>query len=108
MPAPEPFSVSLTHADGRVVVVPRGELDLGAFESFISQVYRARLGAKEVVIDLRELAFIDSAGLQALLLINRSGQRDGIATRIVRGSDVVHRVFELTRLDRAFTFVDAP
>ncbi|MEA2252853.1 MAG: hypothetical protein QOI62_2433 [Solirubrobacteraceae bacterium] len=76
---PAAFSVSTDHDDGRVVVVPRGELDLATAPE-LETVLRERLEAgQDVVVDLRELAFMDSTGLRVLVSAHARAGRPGFA-----------------------------
>ena len=58
---PTGFSISISDRDGRSVVVIRGELDLATAPELEAALRAPRRG-REVVVDLRELAFMDSTG----------------------------------------------
>ena len=61
-----------------------------------------------VVLDLRELAFLDSAGLRIMLRLQRSVSGNGGRLVLVRGPRRVHRVFELTGADDELQIVVDP
>jgi anti-anti-sigma factor len=64
---PTGFSISTSDRDGCAVVVIRGELDLATAPD-LQAVLTERLDAgQDVVVDLRELAFMDSTGLRVLV-----------------------------------------
>ena len=64
---PTGFSISISDRDGRAVVVIRGELDLATAPD-LEAALTGRLDAgQDVVVDLRELAFMDSTGLRVLV-----------------------------------------
>jgi anti-sigma B factor antagonist len=86
---PAAFSVSDVDGDGRVVVVPRGELDLATAPD-LEAVLRARLDdGRRVVVDLRELAFMDSTGLRVLVAAHaRAGDGRFAIVRPPAGSPV--------------------
>jgi anti-sigma B factor antagonist len=93
------FSVDVHHEGGALVVAPRGELDLVTVE----RVRPALRDAREtplIVLDLREVSFIDSAGLQLVLEEHRRAERDGVELRIRRGPNNVQRLFVMTGLSR--------
>jgi anti-anti-sigma factor len=83
-----------------------GDLDLRVVDEFREAISPERFGdADAVVVDLRELRFIDSAGIHALVKaweLVREGGRPGRVV-IARGSNL-ERVLDLTglldRLDR--------
>jgi anti-anti-sigma factor len=61
-----------------------------------------------VVLDLREVGFMDTSGLRYVLELNDRAARDGFQLRLVRGPAAVQRVFEVSGLDSRLPFVDDP
>ena len=55
-------------------------------------------GVRRVVLDLRELEFMDSSGLRLVVLAERALARPAARFALVRGTDDVQRVFEITRM----------
>jgi anti-sigma B factor antagonist len=77
----------------------RGELDLltaPELEAAISEIAAAQ--ASEIVLDLSELAFIDSTGLRSILISRQLCEDHGCELRLARAQDQVKRLFELTGL----------
>jgi len=69
----------------------------------------AENGEHYLVVDLREISFVDSAGLAALVKGMRDARAGGGDLRIVRStSPDAERVFTLTRFDQVFTMADQP
>ncbi|MET7478172.1 STAS domain-containing protein [Streptomyces sp. NPDC005648] len=59
-------------------------------------------GASHIIADLREVEFLDSTGLGALIgAQNRLRTRDG-SFRLVIASDRILRIFRITGLDKVF------
>ena len=106
-PAFQPFRVELFEETGRVRVMPVGELDL-ATAPIVNERARAawESGAALVVLDLREVTFMDSSGLRLILGWDAEARRDGIGFALIRGDDTVQRVFDATRVTERLTFVD--
>jgi anti-anti-sigma factor len=105
--APLTFSTALTSA-GNAVISLTGELDLsgiGPLEEEIARLAAAE-GIERVVLDLRELEFMDSTGLRMVALAERRLSAADRRLVIVRGRDVVQRVFAITRMDEHLVFVD--
>lgn len=100
-----------TSESGSVAVVGLvGELDLAGAERLGQEIERlgAAPGVETVVLDLRELEFMDSSGLREIVTAGstlRAAQRE---LALVPGPDTVMRVFEITRMAERMTFVDAP
>src|SRR4051812_35653580 len=65
---PEPFDIKIRPARERVVVAPRGELDIATTERVAEAIDELVLaGFAEVVLDLRAVSFMDSTGLRLVL-----------------------------------------
>ena len=103
-PAPE-FSVTRRPSGEAVVVAPVGEIDLATVDELAQALDAAREEAGSVVLDLREVTFMDSAGLRLVLEASLAGE--GFA--VVRGPREVQRIFDLVGLDeRRLTMLDQP
>ncbi|HEY8543655.1 MAG TPA: STAS domain-containing protein [Acidimicrobiales bacterium] len=85
-----------------------GDLDLHGVRLLHERLAEIRSGepVEQVEIDLGRLAFIDSSGLQAVLVAREDLQRDGIGTRIVSVSPAVSRVAEIAGLAEQFAVPD--
>jgi anti-sigma B factor antagonist len=82
-----------------------GELDLAGVPVLESAVRDLELPAvKDAVLDLRRLAFIDAAGLDAVLDLYAECLNVATVLTIIPGPRSVQRLFELTRLDRLLPF----
>ena len=106
----EPFVIDLDDRGERVVVTPRGELDMAtAPELEHSLVPRIEAGAW-VVLDLRSLDFIDSSGLRVVVGAHRSAEGHGGRFTCVRGTPgtTVHRIVEIAGIDGVIEMVDDP
>jgi anti-sigma B factor antagonist len=101
------FALETTEHDGEYRVALRGECDLAAEENLDAALDDVQSrGPVRVVIDLRGLRFIDSSGLRVILRAKARSAQTGGTLELIRGPEPVHRVFELTRLDRELTFLD--
>jgi len=101
----DPFRCDLVPDNGRVLVRLGGELDLSS-TPVLEQRLREALdgGGRRLVVDLRNLDFMDSTGLTLLVRWARGAEQDGYELALVRGEERVHRLFEITGLDSRFTF----
>ena len=101
------FRVHVRHEEGGTVIAVSGELDLAsspALEERLDEVFGS--DAELVVLDLRELEFMDSTGLTLLTRWSREAGQDGYELALIRGEDRVHRLFEITGMAAYFAFVD--
>jgi|1186.fasta_scaffold90032_1 anti-sigma B factor antagonist len=89
-----PFTVEVVPDRDRVVVEPHGELDLattGELRDHIDDLVSQGFGT--ILLDLRRLEFMDSAGLR--LVIEQTTRGDATVT-VVDGAGPVRRLLELT------------
>jgi anti-sigma B factor antagonist len=99
-PPPDAFRCESGRDDDRWWVRPIGELDLDTAPLLEEQLAAARAGgAKNVVLDMRGLTFMDSTGLRLVIRWDTAGKNDGFEFAVVPGDDVVQRVFRLTGMD---------
>jgi anti-anti-sigma factor len=90
----------------RVVVKLAGELDLEVADDVAAAIDGLiDAGIGHVALDLRELSFLDSAGVHMLLSVRESAERRKRSLSLVRGPRNVHRVLELTATEPLFTFI---
>jgi anti-anti-sigma factor len=89
------------------VIALAGELDLAGAELFDGELKRVEAGnARQIVLDLRELEFIDSTGIRLIYMADMRSRSDSDRLVIRRGPDRVHRLFVMTDLADRLPFVD--
>lgn len=97
------FETEVRALNGHHVVTPRGEIDLatsGQFKSTLDELVVA--GHVHLVVDLSEVAFLDSTGLGALIGARRKTHAFKGSFSIVCADEQLLRVFEITGLDKVF------
>jgi anti-anti-sigma factor len=100
------FEVGVTTVGPVALITLRGELDMLATVEL--EAVLGRLSDDVIALDLRDLVFLDSAGLRTILLARERMLGEGRRLVLVRGCRAVQRVFEITRLTDRLEFVDAP
>jgi anti-sigma B factor antagonist len=96
-PSPNGFSVSTVPHRDEIIVVPAGELDLASVDLLQREIDELQTaGFANLVIDLRELTFMDSQGLRLLLVLRNAAKRDGQTLKLIAGSSDVQRLFVMT------------
>jgi anti-sigma B factor antagonist len=91
------------------VVRADGEMDLGTcpeFRQVVEEVLRGR--SSTLIVDMADVTFMDSAGVNALIGALNECQTAGVELVVQAPSARVLRVLEVTRLDRLFNLVLAP
>ncbi len=61
----------------------------------------------KVVIDLRQVEFLDSTGLRVILSADARSRRDGFKLEVINGPEQVRHVLELTGMDKHLPLIDA-
>jgi anti-sigma B factor antagonist len=104
------FDLTTERADDRVTVALTGELDISTGPQLDEELRRVEGDAPRavIVVDLRGLEFIDSSGLRVLIAADARAHQRGARLVIVRGPEIVRRVFEVTRLDERLNVVEEP
>lgn len=105
------FELGVEAGDDRVTFIPRGELDLATAPALEEQVLSAvREGGRAIVLDLRELTFMDSTGVRTIVAAHQVSEETGHALTVVRPprESAVSRVIEISGIDEALGLVDEP
>lgn len=100
------FDVAIHHRGSALVVVPTGEIDLATVGLVREVVERERQPEEDVVLDLRQISFMDTSGLRYVLEVVERAERDGFSVQLVRGPAAVQRVFEVSGIEPRLPFVD--
>ena len=90
--------------DAAVILSAGGEIDSGTVETLIAHLDAALESAGEhsgrlLVIDLGDVTYFGSAGLNAVLGCYEKGLADGVAVRLVASNAEVIMPIEVTKLD---------
>jgi anti-sigma B factor antagonist len=104
---PPPFACSCTNGtvDSAGVHII-GELDIATTPQLRRTLLEPRLQAQLVVLDLRELAFIDASGVHAIVTASLRARKIGHRLVLLRGGLDVDRVFTLTGSSEDVEIVD--
>jgi anti-sigma B factor antagonist len=110
-PTPEAasFDITLTRTPGRATLTLVGELDIATtprLNEYLSTLAHTHHGL--IVIDLRQLTFLDSTGVRALVAADSYARRDGWSLAIVKGPPQVQRILELCGLTEVLPLADKP
>ena len=93
----------------RLVIALSGELDLVNAARWEEQLVGIEADPPgTLVLDLREITFIDSTGLRAVIGASQRAREAGRRLVVVRGAAAVDRLFSVTQLDQRLEIVDDP
>jgi anti-anti-sigma factor len=100
------FEIHVERHQHYAVVRPVGELDLAAVDSVEDALSPLEHEFGELVIDLRAVEFLDSAGLRVLVAAYARSRSNGFKLRIINGGEPVQKVLTLTGMDRHLPLID--
>jgi len=101
--------VQVRSEGGAAVVVVGGELDLASgpeLEQALEKILSTP--GEQLVIDLRQLDFMDSTGLSIIVKAHQRFGEEGRELGLVRGTSQVQRLLDLTGVAARVRLVDAP
>jgi anti-sigma B factor antagonist len=105
---PDRFHVDVEPERDVVRVCPSGDVDLATVGDIRERVDElTTAGFRRVVIDLREVTFLDSTGLRLVLDLDAASRSDGWELAVIEGSAAVQRAFEVTGLRQHLPFIAA-
>jgi anti-sigma B factor antagonist len=90
-------------SDGRVVVVLRGELDVADAALVVAALTGVAARARQIIVDLAGLEFIDSSGLATLARVRQHARHAGGDLLLAAPQQQVLRVLAVTRLIEVFS-----
>lgn len=106
-PAWQPFSVEVAADVASATVFLRGELDMSGVDRARSAIEQAEAStAGFIVLDLSQLEFIDSTGLEVMLRAARRAHEDGRRLIVQKPSRYVRRLLEMTAIDQSLDIVE--
>jgi anti-anti-sigma factor len=83
-----------------------GELDIATAPQLAEMLGRAEERCRRIVLDVRQVTFMDSSGVHVILDANVRANAAGRRLVLVRGPSQVDRVLDLTRTSHGLKIVD--
>ena len=106
-PSPEPYlAISVETVAGRHELKVGGELDVGTVPELARSAQPLVDGKRGFVVDLSDVSFVDSAGLNFLMTLHRQAADESWELALRRPRPGVFETFEVAVLDLVFTWVD--
>jgi stage II sporulation protein AA (anti-sigma F factor antagonist) len=111
LPAPEVLAIQARASRRTALVALRGELDIATVPRVaeaLDALDPAADGIRHVVLDLRDLTFIDLFGLRELLRNDDYARSNRHNFAVVRGNPAIDRLLEITGAAQQLVLVDDP
>jgi anti-anti-sigma factor len=96
------MSLRIDKRDGVCKVAMEGELSIYTAAEYKTELLDQLNDSEELELDLSEVAEMDSAGLQILLLLKREAEARERTLRLVNHSQAVFEVLELLQMQNHF------
>lgn len=103
---PPYLTIEVTSTPEARRVALRGEADLSGAPSIEAAIADATSEAQRIILDLRNLTFIDSSGLRALMRGHEHCGARGVELQVIPGPENVQRLFELSGMNEILPFCD--
>lgn len=103
------FRLEVRSQGQATIIAVSGELDLASSPALQEELDRAAVADSQLlIIDLRGLDFMDSTGLSVLVRAHQRSEEQGRELAMVRGTQQVQRLLNLTGVAERITLVDRP
>jgi anti-sigma B factor antagonist len=106
MPNPDVLRVTVEPLEDGRLIRAAGEVDLSTAAALRRELEAASVEAGTVLLDLSDVTFIDSTGLHLLLEASQRSAVTDWSFFVVRPSEAVRRLIELSGTAELFTIVD--
>lgn len=103
------FRVEVANKRDAAVISVSGELDLASSPALQGELERAvNSDASLVILDLRELDFMDSTGLSVLVRAHQQATQNSVRFGLINASQQVQRLLSLTGVADRLTLPEVP
>jgi anti-sigma B factor antagonist len=109
MSGQDDFRVDVRNEDGAIVFAVAGELDLATSPVLEQEIERVRDADVDLlIVDLRDLRFMDSTGLHALVKADKQAHDAGRRFAVVQGGAQIERLLDLTGVGDLLNVAQSP
>ena len=95
----EALTIRVRREQGYAIVAVAGEVDIATVARLRESLFELAASGRPLVVDLDQVAFIDSAGLAALVGAARRAAAHGASLQAVCARPRIRQLFRLTGLD---------
>jgi len=105
-----PLEIQESKAESIVLLSLKGTLEIGQGVDHLNEVVKSYLekGDNHFLLDLAGVRYIDSIGINTLISIYKSAQSSSGAMKLLRLTQRVHDVLQITRLSSVFEIYNDP
>lgn len=105
-----PLEIIETKTESVVLLALKGTIEIGRGADHLTEVVQTHLdnGENHFILDLAGVRYIDSTGITALINIHKSARSSAGALKLLRLTQRVHDVLQITRLSSVFEIYNDP
>jgi anti-sigma B factor antagonist len=101
------LTIDVRRERGCAIVAVTGEIDISTVAGLRERLYELAESGQQLIVDLDEVTFIDSAGLGALVGTSRRTAEKGGSLRAVCKNPQTRKLLWLTGVDRRIALEDS-
>jgi anti-sigma B factor antagonist len=99
-------SCTVLLSDNRALADLHGELDACSVSCLRARLMPVARTGRDIIVDLAGLEFVDTAGVVALIDLQREARRAGGSLRLTKPPRLLRRLLRLVGMKDKFTIVD--
>ena len=99
-------SCTVLFNDNRALTYLHGELDACSVSCLRARLIPVAMTGRDIVIDVAGLDFVDTAGVVALIDLQREARRAGGSLRLTKLPRRLRRLLQIAGMKHKFTIVD--
>lgn len=105
-----PLDIAKTKSESIVCLNLQGTLEIGSDVQRLTDMVKTHLeaGENQILLDLGGVRYIDSTGISVLIQIYSAARDTGGAMKLIRLTQRVHDVLQITRLSSVFEIYNDP
>lgn len=105
-----PLEIAKTKTESIICLNLQGTLEIGSDVQRLTDMVKTHLeaGENQILLDLGGVRYIDSTGISVLIQIYSAARDTGGAMKLIRLTQRVHDVLQITRLSSVFEIYNDP
>ena len=76
-----------------------GDLDINVVDDFRDDILNMIDGSKDIILDLKDLDYIDSTGLGVVMTASKEATEKGRTLKVKNAKRNIYKLFKITELD---------
>lgn len=85
--------------DNNLIASLSGDLDINVVDDFRDDILNRIDGSKDIILDLKDLDYIDSTGLGVVMTAYKEALEKGRTLKVTNAKRNIYKLFKITELD---------